>query len=173
MSDNLNQQIVFSSPWFQLVARNQHGSDAPYYVIQAPDCVSVIAITSENEVLLVKQHRITIQEDTIEFPSGHIDVNEEPKAAAFRELFEETGYRAATLELMGVIATDTGRLGNKLWCYLATDLTFTEAVVDKEIQGVMTCTKKNLLQKIRDGKMIHAQDIAATLLAMQKGKLNV
>lgn len=173
MQQNFSDETVFSSPWFQLVARTQCESDHPYYVIQAPDCVNVIALTDDNNLLLVKQHRITIQEDTIEFPSGHIDRDEKPEEAARRELFEETGYQAANLELLGIIATDTGRLSNKLWCYFATGVTFVHDTVDGEIQNVMLCTPSTLMQYINEGKIIHAQDIASTLLAIQKGKLLV
>lgn len=168
-----SQRTVFSSPWFDLIARTRPDVDRPYYVIMAPDCVNVIALTNDNNLLLVKQHRITIQEDTIEFPSGHIDHGEKPEDAAFRELFEETGYQAASLELLGIIATDTGRLGNKLWCYFATGLTFVHDTVDVEIQNVLQCPPSTLMQYIHEGKIVHAQDIASTLLAIQKGKLLV
>lgn len=168
-----NRKIVFSSPWFQLAAKTQRGSNSPYYVVQAPDCVCIVAVTSESKILLVQQHRVTINEKTIELPSGHIEKNERPDKAAFRELLEETGYHAATIKPLGVIATDTGRLGNKLWCYFATNLTYNNKPVDKDILRVLKCSPETLLKYIKCGKMIHAQDIAAVFLAIQKKKLEI
>jgi ADP-ribose pyrophosphatase len=169
----INQKIIFSSPWFQLVARTQHGSNIPYYVVQAPDCVCVVAVTGAGKVLLVRQHRITINDTTMELPSGHIEKNEQPEKAAYRELLEETGYRADTIEPLGVIATDTGRLSNKLWCYFATNLTYTGQSDDKDILKVHKCNPGTLLKYIKNGKMMHAQDIAAVFLAIQKLKLQI
>jgi ADP-ribose pyrophosphatase len=167
-----NQLIVFSTPWFEIAARAQKNSPLPYYVVQAPDCVSIIGMTQENKVLLVRQYRATIREKTLEFPSGHINKDEEPVSAAHRELLEETGYHASRMEPLGVIATDTGRLGNKLWCYFATDLTYTRKPVDCEIHQVIMRTPRTLLKYIHDGIIIHAQDIAAAFLAIRKGKLS-
>lgn len=171
MPNKSEQTVVFSSPWFQLAARTRKGSDLPYYVVQAPDCVRIIGLTRENKVLLVQQYRVTIQQKTIEFPAGHVEAHETPEDAARRELIEETGYCASKMTMLGVIATDTGRLGNKLWCYFADDLTLVQSPTDKDILRMIKCTPRMLFKYIRDGKIAHTQDIAATFLAVQKGKL--
>lgn len=168
-----SNSIVFSTPWFQIAARSSRDSKMPYYVVQAPDCVCVVAITSGNKLLLVHQHRITLNERTIEFPSGHIEKKEHPRHAACRELLEETGYHAATIRQLGVIATDTGRLGNKLWCYVASDLTRMQSVRDHDILKVSECSTTTVLRHIKQGRMIHAQDIAAFFLAVQHGKVSI
>lgn len=167
------QKKIFSSPWFQLVSRTSSGSRLPYYIVQGPDCVCVVAVTDTGKVLLVRQYRITINETTIELPSGHIEKNELPEKAAYRELLEETGYSAGKIQPIGVVATDTGRLGNKLFCYFASNLTFINKPVDEDIQSVLKCSTGTLLNYIKRGKMIHAQDIAAVFLAIQKNNLKV
>jgi len=68
---------------------------------------------------LVKQYRAAVDRITTELPSGRVDPGETPEAAALRELEEETGYTADNLLLAGVLAPDTGRMCNRMWCYYA------------------------------------------------------
>lgn len=170
-----NKDIVLSTPWFNVTAITVDKLLHPYYVVEASDCVSIIAQTEGKEVLLVRQYRPTINEETIELPSGHIESAETPEKAAFRELLEETGYSAKKLELLGILATDTGRLGYKLWCFFASDLNKVKSsdVIAREITELFKCKSDDLLKYIEDGKIIHAQDIAVIFLALQKGKLRL
>ena len=55
----------------------------------------------------------------MELPSGHVDLGETPLAAAARELTEETGYVANTIEEMAIIFSDPGRMSNRLFCFFA------------------------------------------------------
>jgi len=69
------------------------------------DVVIVMAVTPQQELLMVEQYRIPIQASTIELPAGLVgDIaghsNESLRQAAMRELEEETGYRAQSLELL-------------------------------------------------------------------------
>jgi ADP-ribose pyrophosphatase len=115
----MDDQVVFATPWFELVAKHPAGYDRPHYSIRASDYVMVIAVTAEGRLLLVRQFRPAVGATTLEFPSGHVDPRETPMEAARRELLEETGHVAAELEPLGRLAPDTGRLGNRLWCYYA------------------------------------------------------
>lgn len=68
---------------------------APYYVLEYPDWVHVVAIDDEDHLILVEQYRHAFGGITLEVPAGAID-REDPSvpAAAARELEEETGYVA-------------------------------------------------------------------------------
>src|SRR4029077_6028609 len=94
-------------------------SGAPYYMLTLPDYVTVIALTSARDVLLVRPFRPVGQGETIELPSGHLEANESPEDAARRELLEETGFLAPKLELLGTLVSDGGRLGERVWGYFA------------------------------------------------------
>lgn len=166
-----NKEVVFSTPWFQVVAKKIESLSSPYYIVKAPDCVSVFATTTDNQVLLVQQYRPTLDSETLELPSGHIEKMESPEEAACRELMEETGYQVDKLELLGTIATDTGRLGNKLWCYFAPNVTRIKEPESTDGIKLVKCAPEELLQHINDGVIIHAQDIATLFLSVQKGKL--
>src|SRR5688500_17609714 len=84
------RSVVCESRWGRLRAEPDGDGD-PYYLLQVPDCVTVVARTSEGRILLVRQHRVVTGEQTIELPSGHVDPGETPEQAARRELLEETG----------------------------------------------------------------------------------
>ena len=63
------RQAVFGTRWFRVVAMPQSGGE-PYYMLELPDYVSVIALTPARELLLVRQYRPVVQRHTLELPAG-------------------------------------------------------------------------------------------------------
>ena len=94
--EKLNKKIIFRTEWFNIEEETYQGFDAlqnkPFYRINAPDGVIILATTAEKKILLVRQFRPALDAYTIEFPSGGILSGEKPEDAAKRELLEETGY---------------------------------------------------------------------------------
>lgn len=91
----LNETIVFKG--FRGVINRKYelpnGSQKDFQIYTEGPSVHILAITSENKVILVKQFRPGPEKILIELPAGYIDKNESPRQAAKRELREETGYR--------------------------------------------------------------------------------
>ncbi len=92
----------------------------PYFVVELPECVLALAITKENEVLLVEQYRHAIQQQSIEFPGGFIDKNETLETAIIRELQEETGYSFTNYYYLGKTYSNPGVLTNATHLFVAT-----------------------------------------------------
>lgn len=92
----LASEYLFRRPW--LTARRDHvklptGAEIPeYYILEYPDWVNVIAITTDGEFVMIRQYRHGIGETRYELVAGVIDAGEEPMEAAKRELYEETGF---------------------------------------------------------------------------------
>jgi len=170
MSTHSSTRVVYSTRWFRLVEKTFESTAAPYYWIDSPDCVSVLAVTADGKVPLVRQYRPALDRESLELPAGHIDAGETSEAAARRELLEETGYEAPALEFLGMLDPDTGRLRARIWCYFARDaVKVAEPEAGEEKLHNQECTLSDLDQMLRDGRMSHAQDMAAILLARLRG----
>jgi 8-oxo-dGTP pyrophosphatase MutT (NUDIX family) len=168
-----DRSVLFSSPWCRFVAEPLPGGD-PYYMLELPDYVSVVARTRDQHILLVKQHRPVARRDTIELPSGHVDAGETPEDAARRELLEETGMVAGQMEMLGVLLPDVGRLLNRMWCFFAPDVTPAGGHVELE-DGItlLHVPEAEAIAMAVDGRMDHALNLAVLFLALSKRKVGL
>lgn len=82
---------------------------------------NIVALTKDNEVVLVKQYRHGIGDVLLEFPGGVVESGEDPVIGAERELVEETGYKASHFIQIGEIYPNPALQINTLHCYLALD----------------------------------------------------
>jgi ADP-ribose pyrophosphatase len=90
-------------------------------------CVGILAITPNDEVVLVEQFRIPTQRHVIEIPAGIVGDEEEHRGeslanTAARELLEETGYRAGSIRQLIASPTSAGMTPEITHLFLATDL---------------------------------------------------
>lgn len=83
---------------------------------------NIIALTRDNEVVLVKQYRHGIGNVLLEFPGGVVETGEDPLVGAQRELLEETGYKASRFIQIGKVYPNPALQINTLYCYLALDV---------------------------------------------------
>ena len=170
-----SRKTVFSTPWFQIVAKslkNSRGAE-PYYSLKTSDYVTVVAVTPKKELILVRQYRPAVESFTLELPSGTLGAGESPRITARRELTEETGYEAKKLEYLGKLTPDTGRLCNKLWCYFAQDVKIKPSSKKEPGIQVVKVKQKEFFQMITRSKFDHALNSAVILLAVMKRKLEI
>ena len=93
---------------------------------------NIVALTKNDEVILVKQYRHGICDVLLEFPGGVVEDGEDPIDGARRELLEETGYQASNWTQVGQIYPNPALQTNTLFCYLALDA---EKVSDQNLDA--------------------------------------
>jgi len=101
---------------------SEGGAPRPFYVLRAPEWINVIPLTADGRVVLVQQFRFGIEAETLEIPGGMCDPGESPEAAARRELREETGYEAASLEPIGWVHPNPPLQTNRCFSFVARGL---------------------------------------------------
>ncbi|WP_245846069.1 NUDIX hydrolase [Longibacter salinarum] len=105
-----------------LLKSPETGEAHDFYVIDAPDWVNVIPITSDRKVVCVRQYRAGTDTVTLEIPGGMMDPgDEDPVAAAVREMREETGYVAERYESLGDVAPNPAIQSNRCYTICAWD----------------------------------------------------
>jgi ADP-ribose pyrophosphatase len=168
---SIRTEIPFATPWFQVVAKTMREGEAPYYSLRLADYAVTVAMTAEGRFVLVRQYRPAVEKETLELPSGLVDTGEDPAEAARRELYEETGYRAQALEALGPLLPDTGRLGNRIWCFFAADVRRSAEWKEEEGVAVELYDARELAAALAESRFDHALHVAALLLAHLRGLL--
>ncbi len=108
----LERNYLYRNPWCAFRVDEvvlPSGTAIEYGVLESGGFAAVVPITEGGGVVLVRQWRQPLEAFTLELPSGGVEVGEDPKEAAERELLEETGYRAQGLVHLASVHTSTGR----------------------------------------------------------------
>ena len=94
---------------------------SPYYVLSYPDWINIVAITTDDRLLLVRQYRHAAGRFFLEIPGGGLDEQDiDSEKAARRELEEETGYIAENWQLVSTLYPNPASHTNRLHTFLAT-----------------------------------------------------
>jgi len=146
-----------------------------YYVLEYPDWVNMVALTTENRFILVRQYRHGVREDVLEIPGGVIDPGEIPEEAARREMLEETGFSFQTIELLASLYPNPATSNNRTFTYLLTGgLKVQDQHLDEqeeiEVVLVSPAELKQLLFENRFGQALHTAALfyALTRLGLLK-----
>ena len=169
----LKIETPFATPWFEVLAKTMRPGEDPYYSLRLPDYAAVVAITGEHRVLAVRQYRPAVERYTVELPSGLVDPGETPAQAAARELLEEPGYQAASMEVLGAMEPDTGRLGNRIWTCIAAGVRRVEGRVPEDGIEVRSYSLADLARAVAEGEFNHALHVAVLMVAVAQGKVRL
>jgi len=121
----LSSEYLYKATWFTIrkdICETPDGKIVdPYYVYEFPTWVSALAITENNEAVMVRQYRHGIQETIIEVPGGCVDdADENFQLAIARELLEETGYEFSEYTYLGKVSPNPSTNTNWMHMFLAT-----------------------------------------------------
>lgn len=149
--------------WREARTNPRTGEPHGFFVVRTTDWVNIIALTDDDEVVLVRQLRAGTGEHTIEIPGGMVDPGEDPGTAALRELVEETGYVAETCVPIGVVHPNPALFSNRCHTFLASGA---RRVKEPELDPgeailVATVPRARLRELIASGAITHALVVAA------------
>jgi len=140
-------------------------------IIEHRGAAAMLAIDKDNKVILVKQHRYPIG-NILEIPAGTLEKGEKAEKCAFRELQEETGYKARKMIPLITYYPSVGYNTEKIYCFVASGLSPGDLKLDvDEIISVVKIPLKKLIKMILSGKIIDSKTICAVLTYAAKKKL--
>jgi ADP-ribose pyrophosphatase len=135
-------------------------------VVHHPGSAVIIPVFADDTVALVKQYRHPAVRYLLEAPAGTLEDRESPDVGAARELEEELGLIAGRLEKLTEFFVSPGFCEEKMWVYLATDLTTAnQRLEDDEILEILRVPFSQALEMITDGEIQDAKTIIGLMLA--------
>ena len=109
-----------------------NGNESFREIVRHNGGAAVLCINENEEILLVKQFRYAYDEVMYEIPAGKLEKNEDPLLAAKRELEEETGNKADSLDFLGAIYPTCGYSSEIIYLYLARNCKKTQTHFDDD-----------------------------------------
>lgn len=149
-----------------------NGSLALREVACHPGASAVVALDTEDNIILVRQYRAPVGRLTLEIPAGKFDhVGEDPLLCAQRELSEETGLLATSWRKLTVLETTPGFCNERIHIYLATGLTQGETHPDEdEFVATIRMPLKEAVSKVMDGTLRDGKTALAIMMAAAASK---
>ena len=164
----LDSKKVFEGRVFDVTTDTVREGDKTYVreVVHHPGSAVIVPAFDDGTVALVRQYRHPAVRYLLELPAGTLKDKEDPEAGAARELEEELGLVAGRMEKLSEFFVSPGFLEEKMWLYLATDLTATaQRLDDDETIEIVRLPLERALQMITDGEIEDAKTIIGLMLA--------
>lgn len=142
-----------------------------FVLLDSSDWVNILPITTNNELVLVKQYRHGTSTITTEIPGGLIEVGEDIRLAAERECREETGYTSKyEAEYLGFSYPNPAFLNNKCHTFLwkECEMTSTQTLDMLEDIEVITIPMDRIMENIQNSEINHSIIMSALLLYFAK-----
>ncbi|MBX7168138.1 MAG: NUDIX hydrolase [Pirellulales bacterium] len=121
---------LLSTPRFRVVRRQATDRRGRFYqreTVVHPGAVAILPLVDDQRVCLIRNYRISVDQQLWEIPAGTREPGEEPLVTAQRELLEETGYRAARWQPLAEFYVSPGILTERMYLFVAEDLAEGEA----------------------------------------------
>jgi len=170
----LSSQIIYDGRAVRLrvdTVQTASGRQTTREIVEHADCVAIVAVDADGNVLLVKQFRKPVEKELLEIPAGGIDAGEDAEAAVIREMREETGFMPQRVERLGGFYSTPGYCTEYLYLYLATDLTPSQLYAeDTEDIKVVRVPIKQIPELITSGRICDAKSIAGLLAFLEYRK---
>ena len=149
----------------------QDGRQTTREIIEHGNCIAVVAVDEDNNVLLVSQYREAVEKELLEIVAGGIEPGEDIATAVKREMQEETGYLPQKVESLGGYYLAPGYSTEFLYLYLATDLLPSRlAAEDTEGINIVRVPVSQIRKLLASGKICDGKSIAGLYMFLEYNK---
>lgn len=141
-------------------------------VVRHPGAVVILPLTGGGDVLLIRNHRCSVDRELYELPAGTLEPPEPPDECAKRELREEAGCVAATWTPLGRFYTSPGLSDELMWAYAAQNLTMVgQSLEPDERLTVHPTPISRVWEMIDGGELVDGKSMLTVLMAARRGLL--
>lgn len=146
------------------MARLPNGREASREVVHHNGAVTLIPVTDDGRLVMVRQFRYPAGRTLLELPAGKLDPGEDPLSCAERELREETGGTARSLRLVLEFYTTPGFSNEYMRMYLAGGVRLGKmSPDDDEFLSLELVSRDEVQRRIEDGTIRDAKTLVGAL----------
>lgn len=162
----LSEEIVHKNPFYYIrkeAFETPMGQKGDYYIVEKPEFSTVVPVNEEGELGLIYMYRYTTKTYSQEFPAGAFEEGDDSLYAAKRELLEETGITAESIDYLGYTYCANGMAKMKGHFFSASDLSFGEDVNAEEegIEKLEFFTEEQVSEMIKENVINDETSVAA------------
>lgn len=164
----ISSQKVFTGRVFNVTVDTVREGELTYQreVVHHHGSAVILPVFDDGTVALVRQYRHPAVRYLLEVPAGTLGEGERPEDGAARELEEELGIVAGRMEKLSEFFVSPGFLEEKMWVFLATELTQGKPRPDEdEVLQVVRIRIDEALEMISSSEIQDAKTIIALMLA--------
>lgn len=175
----LASRYLFRSQWHSLRQDKitlPDGSQTRFTYMEHPGAVMIIPVTKNQEFVLIRSYRYTVDEWFWEVPAGGLGDKDSksPREVAEEELSEETGYTCETFEDLGWYYYSKGVANKRMHYFLARDVELTRQTrheVGETIDEIRTFSVPEILKMIDSGELRDGDTVFSLMLALRAMKI--
>jgi len=164
----IDSKTVFEGRVFDVTVDTIKEGELVYQreIVRHPGSAVIVPVFADETIALVRQYRHPAVKYLLEIPAGTLNDGERPEIGAARELEEELGVVAGRMEKLTEFFVSPGFCEEKMWVYLATDLTQTKQKLDDdELIEIVRVSFSEALEMISAGEIEDAKTIIGLMLA--------
>jgi ADP-ribose pyrophosphatase len=157
----LQEEIIYKGRILDL-ARETHRMpdqrEARFEIIQHPGGAAALPVLADGRLILIRQFRPAAEGYIYEIPAGRLEPGEDGASCIGRELIEEIGYRAQTIEPLGTIYSSVGFCNEQIHLFIASELIPAETALEPdEFIEPQVVSLDEALQMIESGQINDAK----------------
>jgi ADP-ribose pyrophosphatase len=143
----------------------RNGAEERMVILEGRDSANVVALTPDNQVLLIRQYRFGIGADTLELPGGLMEAGEELQAGVTRELAEETGHTSDVWEYLGKVPSNPVFMDSYIHHWVARNVVCSTSpdLDDGEAVELVFLPLEKVLDMLLSGAFEHPHTVTALL----------